>query len=178
MSKSIHKNHNAWAPGAVFTTLHFLLNGPNKLECLPIACLFRLVRCNTRLLGTFGSYTEKEGLWKRSLFHKYWEFKQTEINNVFSLLQVCLNSTKVPSDLSNKTFFASNKDCYMVSKGIRSTIYLLVQTSLDQLLFILKILFIFLKKYLNEEVNCTNPSPSVSIPWLSWRVFKCQLLLH
>ncbi len=31
----------------------------------------------------------------------------------------------------------------------------------------LKILFYFFYKasYLNEEVNCTKPSPSVSIPW-------------
>jgi len=43
----------------------------------------------------------------------------------------------------------------------------LVQTSSDQLLFILKlyIFFIFAKQYLNEEVHCTEPSPSVKVPW-------------
>jgi len=43
---------------------------------------------------------------------------------------------------------------------------LLVLTSFDQLLFILKILFTFLQN-LNEEVNCTKPSPLVSIPWIN-----------
>jgi hypothetical protein len=37
-----------------------------------------------------------------------------------------------------------------------------------QLLFILKILLTFYKiSYLNEEINCTGPSPSVSIPCLA-----------
>jgi hypothetical protein len=38
---------------------------------------------------------------------------------------------------------------------------LLVQTSLDQLILNLKTLFTFFYKssYLNEEVNCTEPSP-------------------
>jgi hypothetical protein len=50
-------------------------------------------------------------------------------------------------------------------KGRLCTIDLLV-LSLDQLLFILKILFAIFKttSYLNEEVNCTEPSSSVSIP--------------
>jgi hypothetical protein len=31
----------------------------------------------------------------------------------------------------------------------------------------LQTLFTFVQKmYLNEEVNCTEPSPSVSVPWL------------
>jgi hypothetical protein len=43
----------------------------------------------------------------------------------------------------------------------------LVLTNMDLLIFILKILFTFLQtSYLNEEVNCTEPSPSVSVPWL------------
>jgi hypothetical protein len=50
--------------------------------------------------------------------------------------------------------------------GRLNTIDLLLLTSLDQLIFMLKILFQFFYKtsYLNEEVNCTEPSPSVSIP--------------
>ncbi len=48
-----------------------------------------------------------------------------------------------------------------------STVDLLVQTSLDQLLLRLKTLFTFLlNKLFNEEVNCTEPPPSVSVPWL------------
>jgi hypothetical protein len=43
---------------------------------------------------------------------------------------------------------------------------LLVLTILDQLLFVLKISSTCFYKtiYFNEEVNCTEPSPSVSIP--------------
>ncbi len=41
---------------------------------------------------------------------------------------------------------------------------LLVLNSLDQLLFIVKLLVAFVtKSYLNEEVNCTEPSPLVSV---------------
>jgi hypothetical protein len=49
------------------------------------------------------------------------------------------------------------------------TVDLLVLTSLDQLIFKLIILisFLFKASYLNEEVNCTEPSPYVSIP-CSW----------
>ncbi len=53
-------------------------------------------------------------------------------------------------------------------KGRLSTADLLVLTSLDPLLSILKTLFTFFYKtcYLNEEVNCTEPLPSVSVPCL------------
>ncbi len=47
-------------------------------------------------------------------------------------------------------------------RGRLSTVDLLVLTCLDQLLFILKILF-NKTSYLYEEVNRTEPSPSVSI---------------
>jgi hypothetical protein len=44
---------------------------------------------------------------------------------------------------------------------------LLELTSLDQLLlYIENIMYLFTKtSYLYEEVHCTEPSPSVSIPW-------------
>jgi hypothetical protein len=47
-----------------------------------------------------------------------------------------------------------------------STVDLLELTSLDELLFILKILLTFVTKTscLNEEANCTRPSPFVSVP--------------
>jgi len=53
-------------------------------------------------------------------------------------------------------------------RGRVSTVCLLVLTSLDRQLLQLKIMFyLFYKtRYLNEEVNCTEPSPSASIPWL------------
>ncbi len=56
-------------------------------------------------------------------------------------------------------------------RGRLSTVDLLVLTSLVQHLFILKVLRTFYKTtYLNEEVNCTEPPPSVSIPCLVTRV--------
>jgi hypothetical protein len=43
---------------------------------------------------------------------------------------------------------------------------LLVLTSLEHLLFVDIIIPLCYKmSYLNKEVNCTEPSPSVSIPW-------------
>jgi hypothetical protein len=46
--------------------------------------------------------------------------------------------------------------------GRLSTVDLLVLTSLDQLLYYLPF---YKTNNLNEEVNCTEPSSSVSIPW-------------
>ncbi len=52
-------------------------------------------------------------------------------------------------------------------RGRISTIDLLVLTNLDQLLSILKLYFsVFTHQPIfNEEVNCTEPSPSVRVPW-------------
>ncbi len=51
--------------------------------------------------------------------------------------------------------------------GRLSTIDLLVLTDLDKLPLILQTLFVFFtKRYLYEEVNCTAPTPSVSVPCL------------
>jgi hypothetical protein len=51
-------------------------------------------------------------------------------------------------------------------RGRISTVDLLVLTSLDEVLFNLKLYFPFFTKttYLNEEVNCTDPFPSVRLP--------------
>ncbi len=50
-------------------------------------------------------------------------------------------------------------------KGKFSTVDLLVLTSSDQLLLRLKTLFTFIQNnYPYEEVNCTEPPPSVSVP--------------
>jgi hypothetical protein len=50
--------------------------------------------------------------------------------------------------------------------GKLSSVDLLVLTSSVQLLSKLKIVFTYFKtSYLNEEVSCTEPSPSISIPW-------------
>jgi hypothetical protein len=52
-------------------------------------------------------------------------------------------------------------------RGRISTVDLLVLTRLDQLVFILKcffLTFVIKTRDLKEEVNCTDPSPSVSVP--------------
>ncbi len=50
--------------------------------------------------------------------------------------------------------------------GRLSTVDLLVLTSLDQLIYILKIIFTFYKRInLSKEVNRTYPYPSDSAPW-------------
>jgi hypothetical protein len=51
-----------------------------------------------------------------------------------------------------------------------STVVLRELNSLDQFIYILNILFTFFTKtsYLNEEVNYTEPSPSVSVPCLRY----------
>ncbi len=53
--------------------------------------------------------------------------------------------------------------------GRISRVDLLVLTNLDQLIFILNILFTFFHKtsYLNEKSKCTEPSLPVSVPWMS-----------
>ena len=55
-----------------------------------------------------------------------------------------------------------------------SAVDLLVLTSLDQLLLILANAFFYKTSCLNEEVNRTEPSPSVSVPW-SVHVFNFEL---
>jgi hypothetical protein len=62
-----------------------------------------------------------------------------------------------------------------------NTIDLLALISLDQLLFIENIINVFHKaRYFNEGVNCTEPSPSFSIPWeiishYSYETLNCEL---
>ncbi len=70
-------------------------------------------------------------------------------------------------------------------RGRIGTVDLLVLTCLDQLLLILSIIFTFLMSYHNEEVICTEPSHSVSVPWLGqqnrplsvclWKKWQCML---
>ncbi len=52
-------------------------------------------------------------------------------------------------------------------KGRLSAVGFLELTSLDQLLLILATSFTFYRtSHINKEVNCTEPSPSVSFPWI------------
>jgi len=52
-------------------------------------------------------------------------------------------------------------------KGRLNTVDLGVLTSLDQPLLIQQTFLLNYKvSYLKEEVNCTEPSPSVSVPWV------------
>ncbi len=50
--------------------------------------------------------------------------------------------------------------------SVVSTVDLLLLTSLDHPLLIIQTLFTFFYKtsYLNEKVNCTEPSPTVKVP--------------
>jgi hypothetical protein len=49
--------------------------------------------------------------------------------------------------------------------GKLGTVDLLVPTRSDELVFVLKLyLSFFTTTYLNEEVNCTKPFPSVRVP--------------
>jgi len=61
-------------------------------------------------------------------------------------------------------------------KGIFNTVDLLVLTSLDRLLFTLKICYKTI--YLNLEVNCTEPSPSVSVPCSCFFVAQASKYKH
>ncbi len=63
--------------------------------------------------------------------------------------------------------------------GRLSTVDLLVLTSLDQLLFILKFYLLFLQKRanVNEEVNCTEPSPQLVFPAKSFIFGTYKLMI-
>ncbi len=43
-----------------------------------------------------------------------------------------------------------------------SRVDLLVLTSLDQIIYLR-----YKTSYLNVEINCTEPSPSISVPWIN-----------
>jgi len=50
-------------------------------------------------------------------------------------------------------------------RGRLSTVYLLILTSLDQLFFIEKNIYVLYKtSYFNDEVKCTEPSPQLVFP--------------
>jgi hypothetical protein len=54
----------------------------------------------------------------------------------------------------------------LTKRGRLSTVDLLVQTSLHQLLLIfINYYFDYNTNYLSEEVNSTKPSPSVGVSW-------------
>ncbi len=63
-------------------------------------------------------------------------------------------------------------------RGRNSTIDLLVLTSLDNRLLILKSFFLLFNKtsYINKVVNCTEYSPSMRVPWLlGWVAQQCPV---
>jgi hypothetical protein len=61
------------------------------------------------------------------------------------------------------------------SKWRRQQQGILVLTSLDRLLFkIENIIYLGYKtSYLNEEFNCTEPSPSIGVPWQQLSLKQC-----
>ncbi len=84
------------------------------------------------------------------------------------------NATDKKVQLSFRTIGWNKLVCFLVSQAFVSKVRslpwsmvdLLVLTSLDQLLFILEILFTswYKTSNLNEEVSCTDSSPSVRVP--------------
>jgi hypothetical protein len=83
-------------------------------------------------------------------------------------------------------FSSFSSDASLVSKQgsliegeALSTVGLLVQTSFDQLITMLQILMTSFYKtsYHNEEFNCTEPSPSVRLPWLNSKTIICESCL-
>jgi hypothetical protein len=60
-------------------------------------------------------------------------------------------------------------------RGRLSTVDLLELTGSDQLLLIVQTLFFCKTSYVNEEANCSGPSPSVSVPcWKFYAANKFQ----
>ncbi len=89
--------------------------------------------------------------------------KQFQLHYMHTDNSVVENSAQVLSCLLKSVHALSRED------KLKGNDFL-VQTSWDQLLLKLKTLFSFLLNQLpNEEVNCTEPSPSVSVP-----CFICQ----
>jgi hypothetical protein len=67
--------------------------------------------------------------------------------------------------ITEVNFFAPPNNAEMPYKRGLSTVDLLEPTSLDKLRFVIKtFLTIYKTSYPNEEVNCTKPFPSVSVP--------------
>ncbi len=67
------------------------------------------------------------------------------------------------TSLPNTPYLMLHRGSLTRWRGMLSRVGYLILTSLDQLLLNLKILLTFsVTSYLNEEVNCTDPSPSIS----------------
>jgi hypothetical protein len=71
----------------------------------------------------------------------------------------------VLTQLYYEVFFGLVREVLLRREGSVSTVDLLVLTCLD--LFYMENIFFYKTSYLNEEVGCTVPSPSVSILWIS-----------
>jgi hypothetical protein len=109
-------------------------------------------------LGPFVSYVENVVWWIPALISRI------ETKNSISFIQ-----------LFSPSMFQSLQPGNPYWRGCLSTVDLLVLTSLDQLLVILQTTFTFFSKtrYLNKEVNRTEPSPSVSVRCYKL-LFICQ----
>jgi hypothetical protein len=96
----------------------------------------------------------------------------------FWYANVCLHFSKRAVPLQPSLNHAT-----LTGWGKLNTTNLLTLTRLDKLLSILQTFLLFSKtKYLNEEVNRTEPSPSVCVPWLKlsnlhirwWHSFRSE----
>ncbi len=59
-----------------------------------------------------------------------------------------------------------------ILQGKLNTVDLLLLMTLKSTAFIIKTLFTFSVFFFHEEINCTEPSLSVSVPWYTWHLFK------
>jgi hypothetical protein len=86
-------------------------------------------------------------------------------------------ANKPPSSEGHRR--VETKESLLKGKDRYSTLYLHVLKSSDQLLFYWKCVFLLLSKtcYLDKEVNCTEPSLSVRVPWSNiryWNLASCR----
>jgi len=93
------------------------------------------------------------------------------INCLFISLETTLNFPAHTLHFWKKMFCMANLKVFHISRevsprGRLSTVVLLSLISFDQLLLIMQHYFHFYKtRYLNEEVNRTEPYPSIRLPW-------------
>jgi len=98
------------------------------------------------------------------------------MHDTYRYVSTCVESTKVTK--TRRLFRGKAGKSFW--RGRLSTVDLLVLTSLDQILILLEILFTFFYKtsYPTEEINCTQPAPSVSIPLVQIHLHVIQLWHH
>jgi hypothetical protein len=102
--------------------------------------------------------------------------KMFDLNTSFSSLRAEIYDPETMTNLKNLTYntklkgLVRNEPRKSYWRGMLSTVDLLVLTSLDQSLFILKILFTFITKQATI-MRSTVLSLPLSIPWMNTRAY-------